>query len=52
MSPAFTAALIESRRGARIPEALADAAVASLSEPLDSALAAAWIAAFFKAARG
>lgn len=52
MSAAFTKALIESRRGARIPEALADQAVESLRAPLDSALVAAWMAGFFKAARG
>lgn len=50
MSPAFTAALVASRRGI-IPEAVVDGALASLEAPLDSALVAGWMAAFLKSAR-
>lgn len=43
----FTDALIRSRRGTRFPEALADAALESLEQPLDGNIVAAWIAAFY-----
>lgn len=45
MSPAFTAALVASRRG-RIPEPVVDTALESLQLPLDSARVARWIKAF------
>jgi len=44
--PDYAAALVESRRGHRIPEALADEAVASLSGANDRAVLTAWIRAF------
>ena len=44
--PDYAAALIEGRRGHRIPEALADEAVASLKRPNDRAVLTAWIRAF------
>lgn len=44
--PDYAAALIESRRGARFPDALADEAVASLRRPNDRAVLTAWIRAF------
>ncbi|AQR63390.1 GMP synthase [Brevundimonas sp. LM2] len=44
--PAYAAALVESRRGTRIPEAQADAAVASLGGANDRAVLTAWIRAF------
>jgi hypothetical protein len=43
----FTDALIRSRRGTRFPEALADAALESLEQPLDGDLVAQWIGAFY-----
>jgi GMP synthase-like glutamine amidotransferase len=45
----FAAALVKGRRGARIPDAVADAALESLKTPDDSALAAQWIVQFFRA---
>ncbi|CAL1692478.1 hypothetical protein MMB232_02645 [Brevundimonas subvibrioides] len=44
--PEYAAALVESRRGTRIPEALADEAVASLGRANDRAVLTAWIRAF------
>lgn len=44
--PAYAAALIEGRRGARIPPDLADEALDSLSRPNDRAVLTAWIRAF------
>ncbi len=44
--PDYAAALVESRRGARIPEALADEALASLARANDRAVLTAWIRAF------
>ena len=44
--PDYAAALVESRRGTRIPEALADEAVASLARANDRAVLTAWIRAF------
>lgn len=43
--PAYAAALVELRRG-RIPDAVADEAIASLQRPNDRALMTAWIRAF------
>jgi GMP synthase-like glutamine amidotransferase len=43
----FADALIRSRRGTRFPEALADAALESLTQPLDGDIVASWIAGFF-----
>lgn len=52
--PEFTAeyvgSIVEMRRGKAIPEATADRAMDSLSEPVDSALWANWIVDFLKAA--
>lgn len=45
-SPAFAGALVESRRGHRIPEAEADEAVASLAGPNDREVMGAWIRGF------
>lgn len=45
-SPAFAGALVESRRGHRIPEAEADEAVASLGGPNDREVMGAWIRGF------
>ena len=44
----FADALIRSRRGTRFPEALADAALKSLEQPLDGEMVAGWIAAFYR----
>ena len=44
--PEYAAALVEGRRGARIPEPLADAAIDSLKRPNDRAVLTAWIRAF------
>ena len=44
--PEYAAALVESRRGTRIPEVLADEAIASLSKANDRAVLTAWIRAF------
>ncbi len=44
--PTYAAALVEGRRGSRIPEALADEAVASLEGPDDRDLVSGWIRAF------
>lgn len=44
--PDYAAALVESRRGTRIPDALADEAVASLMRANDRAVLTAWIRAF------
>lgn len=44
--PDYAAALVESRRGVRIPEALADEALASLAKANDRAVLTAWIRAF------
>lgn len=44
--PEYAAALVESRRGHRIPEALADEALASLAQSNDRAVLTAWIRAF------
>lgn len=44
--PQYAAALVESRRGTRIPEALADEALASLARANDRAVLTAWIRAF------
>ncbi len=44
--PEYAAALVESRRGSRIPEALADEALASLAGTNDRAVLTAWIRAF------
>ena len=46
--PAYASALVEGRRG-RIPEALADRAVASLKEPDDRVLVGGWIRNFLVA---
>ena len=43
----FTDALIRSRRGTRFPNALADAALESLQQPLDGTVVAQWISAFY-----
>jgi GMP synthase-like glutamine amidotransferase len=51
MSAAFAADLIQARRGARIPEPLAAAALQSLAEPTDHDLAALWIVQFLRAHR-
>lgn len=45
-SPHFADALIRSRRGTRVSEALADEALDSLRAPLDSDVVAGWIAGF------
>ncbi|MCX7203357.1 MAG: hypothetical protein NTV17_14140 [Burkholderiales bacterium] len=50
-SPRFAEALIRSRRGTRVSEALADEALSSLQAPLDSDVVAAWIAGFLAQAR-
>jgi GMP synthase-like glutamine amidotransferase len=50
-SPRFANALIRSRRGTRVSEALADEALTSLQAPLDSDVVAAWIAGFLAQAR-
>jgi hypothetical protein len=44
--PEYAAALVESRRGSRIPDALADEALATLARPNDRAVLTAWIRAF------
>ncbi len=44
--PDYAAALVETRRGTRIPEALADEALASLTQSNDRAVLTAWIRAF------
>ena len=44
--PEYAAALVEARRGHRIPDALADAAIDSLGRPNDRAILTAWIRAF------
>ncbi len=44
--PDYAAALVESRRGTRIPEALAEEALASLAKTNDRAVLTAWIRAF------
>jgi GMP synthase-like glutamine amidotransferase len=44
--PDYAAALVETRRGSRIPEPLADAALESLKRPNDRAVLTAWIRAF------
>ena len=44
--PAYAAALVEGRRGSRIPEALADEAIDSLRRPNDRGVLTAWIRAF------
>lgn len=44
----FADALIRSRRGTRFPEALADAALETLKQPLDGARVARWIAGFYQ----
>ena len=44
--PEYAQALIEGRRGARIPHALADEAIDSLKRPNDRAVLTAWIRAF------
>lgn len=41
--PAYAAALVEGRRGARIPDAVADEAIDSLKRPDDRAVLTAWI---------
>lgn len=45
-SPAYAAALVESRRGRAVPEALADTALASLGQDDDRAVLSAWIQEF------
>lgn len=47
-SPAYAAALVEGRRGTRISDGMADAAVASLEEPNNRALLGGWIAGFLR----
>jgi GMP synthase-like glutamine amidotransferase len=49
MSAAFAADLIQARRGARIPEPIAAAALASLQHGFDTDTVAAWIVAFLRA---
>lgn len=49
-SPAFAGALVESRRGHRIAEALADEALASLDGPNDREVMGAWIRGFLRLA--
>ncbi|WP_421731182.1 type 1 glutamine amidotransferase [Brevundimonas sp.] len=44
--PEYAAALVASRRGTRLPEALADEATFSLTRPNDRAVLTAWIRAF------
>ena len=44
--PEYAAALVEARRGRRVPEAVADEAIASLARPNDRAVLTAWIRAF------
>ncbi|WP_395944642.1 type 1 glutamine amidotransferase [Brevundimonas sp.] len=44
--PEYAAALVQDRRGSRIPEALADEALDSLKRPNDRAVLTAWIRAF------
>jgi len=44
--PEYAAALVEARRGHRVPEAVADEAIASLARPNDRAVLTAWIRAF------
>jgi len=48
MSPAYAADLVRVRRGARIPEPVADAALASLADPLDADVVARWIVRFLR----
>jgi len=50
MTAAFTADLVASRRG-RIPDALVDDALASLSAPTDHEVVARWIVQFMRTAR-
>jgi hypothetical protein len=50
-SPRFADALIRSRRGTRVSEAMADEALDSLKAPLDSDVVAGWIAGFLAQAR-
>lgn len=45
--PAFLLALLERRRGDRIPVPVADAALATLADPLDRRMVGDWIAAFW-----
>ncbi len=45
-APAYAEALIESRRGSRFDEAVADAAIASLHRPNDNARVGAWLKRF------
>ncbi len=47
-SPDYAKALIETRRGARLTDEQADAAIASLSADNDRARMAEWIGAFLK----
>jgi GMP synthase-like glutamine amidotransferase len=47
MSAAFAGDLVRLRRGVRIPEPVADAALQSLEAPTDHALVAQWIVRFF-----
>jgi GMP synthase-like glutamine amidotransferase len=44
--PEYAAALVETRRGSRIPDALANEALATLARPNDRAVLTAWIRAF------
>ena len=50
-TPDFADALIRSRRGTRFPEALADAALDSLTDALDADLMGGWIGRFYALAR-
>jgi GMP synthase-like glutamine amidotransferase len=47
-APAYSVALIEGRKGTRLEEAQAQAAIDSLARPDDHALAAGWIARFLE----
>ncbi len=47
-APAYSMALIEGRKGARIDAALAEAAIESLARPDDHVLVAGWIARFLE----
>jgi GMP synthase-like glutamine amidotransferase len=50
--PAFARALIQARRGVRLPEALADAAIRSLEAPDDRNRVGRWIVSFLEQAAG
>lgn len=48
-TPTYAAALVEGRRGSRVPEAMADQAIGSLRQADDRALVSGWIRTFLTA---